>query len=161
MNTCPVCGKAAKRTYCSQVCHATTRRSGASHCCPNCHLPFYASLSMLSDGEGKFCSDPCRRAYQRLHAKGYPKKGRIAIHRTVAEQVIGRRLLKGETVHHIDGNRQNNAPSNLIVFQSQAAHMAAEFASGKVRIGHDQAVNNGRKSGISRRAVWFNQSNRP
>jgi hypothetical protein len=36
-------------------------------------------------------------------------------HRIVAEQKIGRRLLPGEQVHHIDGNKQNNWPDNLLV----------------------------------------------
>lgn len=36
-------------------------------------------------------------------------------HRVVAEESIGRRLRSGEIVHHIDGNRSNNDPSNLEV----------------------------------------------
>ena len=36
-------------------------------------------------------------------------------HRLAAESKLGRRLLAGEQVHHIDENRQNNDPSNLEV----------------------------------------------
>ena len=36
-------------------------------------------------------------------------------HRVVAEQKIGRKLLSIEHVHHIDGNKHNNNPENLIV----------------------------------------------
>jgi hypothetical protein len=43
-------------------------------------------------------------------------------HRAVAEEVLGRKLEPGEVVHHEDCNKQNNEPSNLIVFPSQAAH---------------------------------------
>jgi hypothetical protein len=47
-------------------------------------------------------------------------------HRVVAEKKIGRRLRKGEQIHHVDGNRTNNAPDNLQVVASAAKHREAE-----------------------------------
>jgi hypothetical protein len=40
-------------------------------------------------------------------------RGHIRIHRYVMAQALGRRLLADETVHHRDGDRSNNALSNL------------------------------------------------
>ena len=45
-------------------------------------------------------------------------------HRVVAEQMLGRPLREGEVVHHMDGNKKNNAPENLLVFPSQKKHAA-------------------------------------
>jgi len=45
-------------------------------------------------------------------------------HRIVAEEKIGRRLIKGEIVHHLDENRLNNDPENLSVEPSRWHHNA-------------------------------------
>lgn len=34
-------------------------------------------------------------------------------HRYVMEQMLGRKLLRTENIHHKDGNKQNNHPDNL------------------------------------------------
>lgn len=43
-------------------------------------------------------------------------------HRVVAEKMIGRPLKKDECVHHIDGNKQNNAETNLLVTNNYQHH---------------------------------------
>ena len=45
-------------------------------------------------------------------------------HRVVAEQILGRPLRPGEIVHHIDGNKRNNDPDNLMILHSQSEHAA-------------------------------------
>ena len=41
--------------------------------------------------------------------------GQYALHRVVAENRLGRYLLPNEVVHHIDEDRYNNTPENLVV----------------------------------------------
>lgn len=43
-------------------------------------------------------------------------------HRLVAEEILGRRLKVGEQVHHRDGVKTNNDPSNIEVVESLAHH---------------------------------------
>ena len=43
-------------------------------------------------------------------------------HRVVMEKHVGRKLTKKEVVHHINGNKHDNAISNLLLCSSQAEH---------------------------------------
>jgi len=54
--------------------------------------------------------------------KTYEKTFGRHTHRIVAEQMIGRPLKPGEVVHHINENKRDNRPENLMVFASQADH---------------------------------------
>ena len=63
-------------------------------------------------------------AKNRNNGKTYAKFYGKHEHRIVAEEKIGRKLKPGEVVHHIDGNKRNNSPDNLMVFSSQAEHAA-------------------------------------
>lgn len=58
------------------------------------------------------------RGYVLLHKRDHPgadQKGYVREHRLVAEQSTGRALQPTEVVHHIDFDRSNNAPVNLVV----------------------------------------------
>ncbi len=38
-----------------------------------------------------------------------------SVHKRVAEKKVGGKIFPGREVHHIDGNKNNNRPSNLTV----------------------------------------------
>lgn len=59
--------------------------------------------------------------------KTYTKTFGRHTHRVVAEQILGRPLKEGEIVHHIDGNKRNNDPSNLMVM-TQSEHCRLHFS---------------------------------
>lgn len=50
------------------------------------------------------------------------RRGFVMEHVLVAARALGQPLPRGAQVHHIDGDRQNNAPSNLVICQDQAYH---------------------------------------
>ena len=51
------------------------------------------------------------------------KSGRAGYaHRNVAEKALGKKLPKGAIVHHVDEDKKNNTPTNLVICPSQAYH---------------------------------------
>ncbi len=65
-------------------------------------------LSTCKGGGYRYCRT--RPLHPRRNSKGlYP------LHRVIAENNAGRLLQPDEDVHHIDGNKENNAPGNLEV----------------------------------------------
>lgn len=77
-------------------------------------------LSKLGTGAG--------RSYEKYYGEH--------THRVVAAKMLKRKLKSGEVVHHIDGNKRNNDPSNLMVFKSQEEHI-------KWHIKHDERYKQG------------------
>lgn len=89
----------------------------------------YASRSQAYDYRQKYCSRECARMGQVKVDGVVDKNGYRVIwadgkkynfeHRIVMERHIGRPLKSHETVHHKDGNRQNNAIENLELWSSR------------------------------------------
>ena len=62
---------------------------------------------------------------------GANKSGYIPEHRLIAESFFGRKLTREEVVHHINGIRDDNDPSNLWVYdrkEHRAMHNEEPFA---------------------------------
>lgn len=68
------------------------------------------------------------RGYTYAYAPQHPFRtcqGYVLEHRLVVEKIIGRYLLKGETVHHI-GDKSDNQAQSLIAFRTMKAHIRFE-----------------------------------
>jgi hypothetical protein len=63
--------------------------------------------------EGTISADGYRVISRAGHPNGSGAQGRIAEHRFVMAEVLGRPLLPGENVHHRNGRKTDNRPENL------------------------------------------------
>lgn len=144
MITCEFCGDMVNKPhanykYCSVSCRgkkqaAVYASNRFSLVCAVCGKEYQkpAHLRVRS----KTCSELCRQKYAARiggkikgdilrfggEGKTYIKLNGRHMHRVLMEKKIGRQLLPGETVHHLDGNKRNNTIDNLVLFASQAEH---------------------------------------
>jgi hypothetical protein len=62
--------------------------------------------------------------YLRIYVPDHPRshKGYVLSHVVEAEKIIGKPLPQSAVVHHIDGDRLNNSPANLVVCENDQYH---------------------------------------
>jgi hypothetical protein len=75
--------------------------------------------------------------YRKPTTTTYLERGRKRIHVLVAEKALGKPLPKGADVHHVDGNKWNNANSNLVICQDRAYHGLLHKRARVLRAGGD------------------------
>jgi hypothetical protein len=71
------------------------------------------------------CGRRPQGGYVTIMAPGHPRgnaQGYVFEHILVLEKTLGRPILPSEACHHIDGNRSNNAPGNLMLFKTKGMH---------------------------------------
>lgn len=155
------------RIFCSHSCqmrhrHATKDLAGS-------HNPRW---------KGGLKHDP--RGYIRVLMPGHPradKTGYVFQHILVAEEHLGRPISPRARVHHLNHNRSDNRPENLLVYGSNREHMeyhSGEYPSfkgkhcspemkaaiGAANRGHrDSPETRGRRGAASRRA-WADPDTR-
>lgn len=70
--------------------------------------------------------------YIYVYAPDHPYAGTnnaVAEHRLVIEKKIGRYLTPDEVVHHLDGNKKNNHPDNLVLYK-RGQHVSKHWENG-------------------------------
>lgn len=63
--------------------------------------------------------------YVKVKCAGHPranKHGYVLEHILVAEKALGKYLPPGAVVHHVDEDKSNNVPSNLVICEDDAYH---------------------------------------
>ena len=91
----------------------------------------YYNQNVFNKGEYRRRNAEAKRG--KGSGKSYVKYNGVHEHRLIAEKKIGRPLEPGEIVHHIDGNKRNNDPSNLEVM-SQSEHIKEHLRRGGGRL---------------------------
>lgn len=69
-----------------------------------------------------YCKMECYKKHLRNPDYRQWRTGQRIGRRVMAEK-IGRMLLQGEVVHHIDGDNRNNDPGNLMLFANHSEHL--------------------------------------
>ena len=140
--TVPICDHRTQEgtiKYCSKECSYQGSRTRKPVRCLYCGKEFETTRL-------KFCSPKCGNEYKKAQNPGngfWYENGYIVIynhgkpikeHIKIIQDIIGRELMPGEIVHHINGIKDDNRPENLILMsdgEHSRYHRKLEVAQGK------------------------------
>ena len=66
-------------------------------------------------------------------SNGYLLKRRMYLHRKTIEEIIGRKLPEGAVIHHVNGDKTDNSPQNLVICGSPSDHAIIHFREKALR----------------------------
>lgn len=72
--------------------------------------------------------------YIRILKRDHPRAnhmGYVLEHILVAESILGRSLIPGEVIHHINECKDDNRPENLYLFKNQSEHWRYHYHCGR------------------------------
>jgi len=98
------------------------RGGGKKGICGYCGAEFTAPAWEMKHRQ--YCSRSCSDK-----AKIKPNTHRTRPHVHVMEKILGVRLPQGAVVHHINGNRIDNRPENLLLCKNQSEHIKIHAAT--------------------------------
>lgn len=153
--TCAVCQSPLspdQMLYCSPSCRAAGRTSHEQKPCEACGkaMMVYPHQIDTKRACSRACAAQLKRGkregpggrfkrpdgyiwvYYPSHPDATPKRGLILEHRLVMEQKLGRRLLRTETVNHINHIRDDNRPENLEIL-TRRDHAKESNAFGRAK----------------------------
>lgn len=154
----PSRAKRRKNNFCSKRCHDEFRRTEIIKTCEVCKSTWKPLNSRDPSYRRKTCSSEClhklnentlfkkgqiphnyqgykksSQGYILLQDSSHPnanKDGYVKRANIVMEEKIGRFLTSEEVVHHIDENKLNDSPENLMLFSSNSEHIKFHYNSG-------------------------------
>ena len=122
-----------RATYCSNLCRGKSLAVERVLCACRCGERVSKSRTRYRPGHNPH---PERRKAVKFDGRRWyvhDRMGRkVYWARVVMMGEIGRELLPGEVVHHVNGDREDDRPSNLALYASHAAHMRDEYVAGNL-----------------------------